>query len=308
MFATLASSYPVEPGLEGEEAVGSVVALQVELGLEPISDGGQRWPDPFAVAASGRPGFAVAAWQATRAHAGDRSVRQVLPGPYSLGWRSHDRRRSARERATLAAAERLHHEIVGLADAGCPLVWIDEPDAIRIGASEAERILFADAHCRLLGDLPNLHATLAISGGTADVSGPAMFLAAPYRSFFFDLIEGPDNWRLIARLPGECGVICGAMDARTPGPADRELLVWAAHYAASTGGRGLARVGLAPSGGLGHLAPDVARRKIEGLVRAADVALASPDELSRVLDPRAVQGPSARLARRSRGSAAGKTP
>ncbi len=203
----------------------------------------------------------------------------------------------------MTAAERLHDEIVALAEAGCPLVWIDEPDAILIGDRLAERSIFEDAHRRLLEGVSGIHPTLAIGGGNADVTDVDTFLAAPYLSYFFDLIEGPDNWRLIARLPGDRGVICGAMDARSAGPADRVLLVWAAHYAASTGRRGSDRVGLAPSGGLAHLTPTDARRKIEGLAQAAEAAALPVEELERVLDPRAFMGPSARLARRRREAA-----
>jgi methionine synthase II (cobalamin-independent) len=300
MFATLSGSYPVEPGLDVDDAIRSVVAVQVEVGLEPVSDGGQRWADPFAAAASAESGFAVAAWRATSALAAGRPVRQGLPGPYSLGRRSGARGRRARERATLAAAERLRDEIAALADAGCPLVWIDERDAALVGDVRSERALFRDAQRRLLEGISGIHPTLAIGGGNADTAGPETFFDAPFHSYFFDLIEGPDNWRLVARLPGDRGVICGAMDTRTAGPADRELLVWAAHYAASTGRRGLDRVGLAPSGGLGHLTPAQARRKVEGLAEAAALAAAPREELARVLDPRAVQGPSARLARRAR--------
>jgi len=303
VFATLSGTYPADPALAIDEAVRSVIAVQRDVGLAPVSDGGLRWRDPFAVAATAEPGFAVSVWRAPAALADGSPVRQALPGPYSLGRRSGERGGRARERVTLTAAERLRDEIAALAGAGCPLVWIDEPDAIGVGEADAERSLFREAQRRLLDGISGIHPTLAIGGGNADTSGPETFFDSPYHSFFFDLIDGPDNWRLIARLPGDRGVICGALDARTVGPADRELLVWAAHYAASTGGRGgrgLARVGLAPSGGLDHLAPAEARRKIEGLVRAAGLAVGSPEELTTTLDPRAVQGPSARLARRGR--------
>jgi hypothetical protein len=302
MFATLSGRYPAGPGRSDDEAVRDAVEAQVAAGLEPISDGGWTWSDPFVTAATAASGFATAAWRATAAIAGQRAVRQALPGPYSLGRRSAAGDTVARRRATLEAAERLHDEIVGLADGGCPLVWIDEPDAVLLGQDGAEMALFRDAQLRLLDGVTGIHPTLAVGGGNADDSGIETFADAPYHSFFFDLIGGPDNWRLIARLPGDRGVICGAMDTRTAAPADRDILVWAAHYAASTGGRGLDRVGLAPAGDLDHLAVADAARKLAGLARAAELAVATPDELIAGLDPRAVQGPSARLARRARRS------
>jgi methionine synthase II (cobalamin-independent) len=300
VFATLSGGYPAEAAPTRDGAIRSVVSAQIEVGLEPVSDGGQRWPDPFTMIDAAEPGFAVAAYRATVELAAGRAVRQDLPGPYSIGRRSRRRGRRARERATFAAAERLHDEIVALARAGCPLVWIDEPAAIDIGELSDERSLFREAQRRLLDGIAGIHSTLAIGGGNADVAGVGTFAEAPFNSFFFDLIEGPDNWRLIAGLPGDRGVIAGAMDARTPAPAERELLVWAAHYAASTGGRGLARVGLAPSGDLRPLSAADAHRKIEGLAQAAALAVGSAEDLAATLDPRAIQGPSARLARRAR--------
>jgi methionine synthase II (cobalamin-independent) len=301
VFATLAGSFPAAPGLAGEDAVRDVLAAQVEAGLEPLTDGGWLRPDA-ASEASAKPGFALGPWRAVAALADGRPVRHAVVGPYSLGIDASAAATGPRFRraATLDAAERLRDELVSLASAGCPMVWVEEPAAIHIGEDEAERRLFREAHRRLLEGVTGIHATLAISGGSADGAGPDSILDPPYHSLFVDLIYGPDNWRLVARLPGDRGVICGAMDARSTLPADRELLVWAAHYAASTGGRGLDRVGMAPSGDLGHLTPEVARRKIEGLARAATLAAAPPDELEAGLDRRAVAGPSARLARRRR--------
>lgn len=300
MFATLAGIYPVAAGRTGLDAAREVIAVQLEVGLEPLSDGGWLRPGPQVEATA--TGWTVPAWRAAAALAEDRPVRQGMIGPYSLATAlvAVDGSHRQRERLVFEAAERLHDEVVSLAAAGCPMVWVEEPEAISIGDRDPERRLFREAHRRLLDGVSDIHPTLAIRGGNADVAGAETILDAPYHSLFVDLIEGPDNWRLVARLPGDHGVICGAMDARDALPADRELLVWAAHYAASTGGRGLARVGLAPSGDLGHLSPEAARRKIEGLARAAALAAAPTDEMQAGLDWRAVAGPSARLARRAR--------
>ena len=46
----------------------------------------------------------------------------------------------------MRAADRIAGEVRRLADAGCPLIEIEEPDAVRIGADEAERALFREAH------------------------------------------------------------------------------------------------------------------------------------------------------------------
>src|SRR5260221_547350 len=108
----------------------------------------------------------------------------------------------------------------------------------------------------------SIHLSLVVTGGNADTAGSAMFFDLPYASYAFDLIAGPDNWRLIAEAPGDRGIVCGALDPAAGASDGPEILVWAAHYAASTGGRGLERVGLANASSLAGLDRDSARAKL----------------------------------------------
>jgi hypothetical protein len=142
------------------------------------------------------------------------------------------------------------------------------------------------------------HLSLALTGGNVDTAGAATVFAAPYASYAIDLIAGPDNWRLVAAAPGDRGIVCGALSA-APGSHDGpEVLVWAAHYAASTRGRGHARVGLANVPGLGALDWPAARAKLVRLGEAARIAAAeSSSEIAAALDPRAVDARSAALGR-----------
>ncbi len=73
--------------------------------------------------------------------------------------------------------------------------------------------------------------------------------------------------------------------------------MWAAGYAASTGGRGPNRVGLATAGSLAALPWDVAARKMERLGHAARLAALPVDERKAAIDPRAVDIRSAALGR-----------
>lgn len=272
------------------------------------------------VSPSWRAPILVDAWRETAAAAGDHLVKATLPGPYTLG-RLVDidgggpgrgagnppnraggarlgggrlgRARLGRARLTLELAEALAQEVGALAAAGCRVIQVDEDGAMTIGGDEEERRLFQDAHRRLT-DLSRAsaadgpHLTLTLGWGNADTAGAATFFDAPYRSYVFDLIGGPDNWRLIVELPGDRGVVCGAIDPRSPGPGDVELLVWAARYAASTQGRGMERVGLAPGSGLELVAPEQALLKMRILGQGARLATASRDELKEWLDPRAM--------------------
>jgi methionine synthase II (cobalamin-independent) len=271
MFATLIGDYPPDPDHhQSDDAVRQVVAELEDAGLEPLSDGqlGPTPTDPRAV---------VRRWKFA-ASSTTRAVKQALRGPYSQPGPAD------------AAVERLRETIDGLVAAGCPLIEIEEPDAARIGDSSAERRRFSEAHRPLTDGLDaSVHLSLVITGGNADTAGAATFFDLPYASYAFDLIAGPDNWRLIAQAPGDRGIVCGALDPRDAASDAPEVLVWAAHYAASTGGRGIVRVGLANASGLGGLTPERARRKARALGEAARLAaVEDPAELASLLDPRAV--------------------
>ncbi|MBF6604087.1 MAG: hypothetical protein IVW53_00685 [Chloroflexi bacterium] len=297
--------------------VAAALADQVAAGLGVLTDGGLRHPDPIGALIRGfggvepragappvarklprweRPIF-VDGW-AIAADLADRPVKQVLVGPYSLG-RAIAPGRLGRPAVTLALAEALNAELHALADAGCPVLEIVEDGAVRIGDDPAERRLFADAQRRLLAGLPDPavnavgaadggpHRTLAIRGGNADAAGAATILDAPYHSYLFDLCAGPDNWRLVVAVPGDRGVIVGAADARTAREDELEVLAFAVGYAASTGGRGHARVGLATSADLTGLDHDAALAKMRRIGEAAEYYEAEPGALARAIDPRA---------------------
>jgi methionine synthase II (cobalamin-independent) len=287
MFATLLGGLPRPPlpaGSPLDTLVEAAVRAQEAAGLDPITDGGLAGEADL-------PG----AWTATQ-RLTDRAVKRAVTGPYTAG-RSGNGSARVRSDATLARALALNAALRELAGAGCPLIEVHEPAATAIGADDAERSLFREAHLRLLDGLDGTHVSLALTGGNADTAGIETLLAAPYASLAVDLIAGPDNWRLVAATPGDRGIVCGAMST-APGSQDGpEPMLWAAGYAASTGGRGPQRVGLATASSLAHLPWDVAMRKLERLGDAARLADRPPDERVQSLDPRAVSSRSAALGR-----------
>ena len=301
-----------------DDLVRELLAEQADAGLELLTDGQVRWDDPLSPLTHGLDGVEATGllrWfdtntyfrqpRATRAlawrgpitlddwrfAAGATSlpVKQCLVGPYTLG-RLADSGDVGRETLTLATAEALREEIRALLDAGAPVVQVDEYALTMVGPDDdAERALFREAARRLTDGLDGLgHVSLAVTMGSAEHVGAAALFEAPFLSYLFDLIAGPDNWRLIAQAPGERGIVCGVADARTTRPDDLEVMVWAAHYAASTQGRGSDRVGLAPSTGLEYLPRDRAKAKIEMLAQAARHAAEGTDEMVKAFDPRAV--------------------
>jgi hypothetical protein len=272
MFATLLGPLPRPPLADDaapEAILDACLGLQTDHGLEPLTDGG--WPLPV--------GDVAASWVATSERAG-RLVKAVIDGPLTSG----------------RAVDDVRLDLLALADAGCRWIEVHEPAAVSIGEDPDARARFAEAHRALTADLgPDMHLTLAITGGAADKAGIDTILAGAYASLALDLIDGPDNWYLAVATPTERGIICGAMSAHEGSADGPEHLLFAARYAASTAGRGMARVGLATSGTLADLSWDAAATKVRRLGEAARLVTASPEERRGVLDPRAVDSRSAAL-------------
>ena len=277
MFATLLGPLPRPPlaaDAAPEALLDAVLTLQAEHGLEPLTDAG------WALGGVG----AVAAWRSTATRT-DRLVKAVLPGPFSAG--------------SDGAHER--QAVLDLADAGCRWIEVHEPAATSIGADPAARARFADLHRTLTAGLEGIHLSLAITGGNADAAGIETILAGSYASLALDLIAGPDNWRLAAAAPGDRGIIAGVVAPRAGSDDGPEIMLWAAGYAASTGGRGAARVGLGTAGSLERLPWADAAEKVRRLGEACRLAVAPREERLAAIDPRAVDIRSAGLGRYSPG-------
>jgi hypothetical protein len=298
-----------------EVALREVVAAQVSAGMGFVSDGHIRWADPAAALAAaiadedtGPEGLLVRAWRATAAVAaevgGSIAAAQALPGPYTLGKRLFAGSGEDRVEPTLRLAVTLARELVCLAAAGCPMAIIEEPAAVQIGDDPEERVLFAAAQERLLADaeaLTDLHVMLAINGGAADGAGSETILAAPYRSYLFDLVNGPDNWRLVRAVPSERGIVCAALRVEATGGEDQlPILVWAAHYAASSNARGPDRIGLANATPLSTLVPAVGAAALATLGRATALAVLPLERAVEAgLDARTVDSRAAALGARA---------
>ena len=286
MFATLLGGLPRPPlgkKATAAELVAAAVAAQSEAGLEPLVDGGLWGSEELRTV--------VERWRAT-ADLTDRAAKAVVEGPWSAA-------QDTTELGLAAAADAANAVLRQLAAAGCPLVEVHEPAAVSLGDDAAARERFVMTQRRLLDglDASGLHVSLAITGGSADRAGIETLLAAPYSSLALDLVRGPDNWRLAAAAPRATGIVCGGMTAGETGDESVEILIYALNYAASTGGRGAARVGIATAGSLAGVPWDVAVRRMRRLGEAVRLAGASPAERAAALDPRAISIRGAALGR-----------
>ena len=288
MFATLLGPLP-RPPLRADatpaELVRAAIEAQLEAGLEPVTDG-LAPPDAGA----------VEAWRAAESVVGELgvgiAVKATLVGPWTHAGSDAHVAPGAEAVASVAA------ELGALADAGCPFVELHEPAVVGRAFEAAERRAVVDAwRAALDGLTERIHVSLVLTGGDAAGLGPAIY-EAPFASYGFDLRAGPDNWRVIADAPADRGIVAGALAARAGSDDGPELLVWAAQYAASLGGRGLDRVGLATSGSLADLPWDAAVTKLRRLGEAAAIAArGSFADVAPHLDPRAVGTKSAAFGR-----------
>jgi hypothetical protein len=269
MFATIVGPYPRPDGLDDESALRLALGDQLEAGMGILADGATT-PDSDAVAAWRR-ADATARSLATELGIEPRPVKARLLGPFTVGARAGtDRRR--RRRAAMAAAEAGNAELRALFLAGSPLVQVEEDDLTTIGADdEPAHRLATDALITLIDAIEG-HVSLSIAGGDASAAGSEILYAAPFSSHLFDLILGPDGWRVARQAPRERGLILGVADCRKTIPDDVPVSVWAARYGASMDARGLERIGLAPSAGLERLPLEAARGKLRALAQAAAVA------------------------------------
>jgi methionine synthase II (cobalamin-independent) len=297
MFATLVGPYP-DDGVAPDVAVRDAITDQIMAGIALLSDGRPAVPvrrpeDVDTVVAAWRSAEVLARAVCAEQGLAPLPVKARIVGPYTAGHAAS----GDRVTETMAGAELTAAAVDALIVAGAPVVQIDEDRLVGLPPDGSEHRLAADALGRAAGTADG-HLTLAVTGGPAGSAGAPFFYDLPFASYLFDLIAGPDDWRLIAAAPGDRGIVCGAADARDPHPDDEAVLVWAARYAASLRGRGPDRVGLAPSAGLERLPREAARRKLERLAAAAHTA-GAVDAVTRrrLLDPRAVDARSAALGR-----------
>lgn len=291
MFATLIGPYPQIDGTPQERLVATI-ADQLEAGLGMLTDGhvhAVRGRDPTAVVGAWRAADAVGHHYAAVAGIEPPLIKACLLGPWTTA-------RDVQRRARDCAAD-LVPVIAALFEAGVPVVQLTEPAIGTIDPADLDSLELLEAALGLVSEDAQGHLSLALAGGPPTGVPHERLFASPFASYLFDLISAPDDWNLCVRAPGAGGLIVAVGNARTPDPDTEAVSVWGARYAASLGGRGSGRVGIAMSAGLELLPREVAKAKLAALAEAGRTAELSNEELAKVIDPRAVDARSAGLGR-----------
>ena len=140
--------------------------------------------------------------------------------------------------------------------------------------------------------LAGVHRALLPVGGNLVGMTRDEWSQIPAESLVINPIRDPESWRAAATWPGDRGLIL----ALVPAPGDEaaepvEILLWAVRYAASLGGRGLDRVGVAGMLPIAKGAPDPAEaeKRIALLERLVELSAANEETLRAELDSRAFQ-------------------
>ncbi len=221
------------------ETTRRIVALQESAGVDVPVDGQVAWDDAQTYFARGVSGFTIAgliryldtntyyrqpeivgpvSW--TRPVTADdfrdaqgmahRPLKAVLPGPYSLYRFSRDLHYKDRKEAVAAVGEAVAHEAKALEDRGATWIHFEEPWLGRAAASDAATVTAALA--------PVFRGRKAKTTLHVPFRSPAAVFDAirdlPWTVLGLDLVEAPDSWSLLARVPAGRTVGLGLVDAR----------------------------------------------------------------------------------------------
>lgn len=279
----------------GEMTIAAIQE-QEQAGLDLVTDGQVRWPDPITYLAGGLEGFEINGllrWFESNTYyrqpvaTGDvrwprpilvedlrfaqrharRPVKAVVTGPYTLATLSDPGPRGHRH-LTLEVAGALNQELRALAAAepACSWIQVDEPAISRNPSVRYRRDfdLFQEAMRVLTAGVSAALSLYIYHGDAADVPG---LFDLPFTLFGFDFVQGDANWRLLESWPDGKGLGLGIVDARNVRMEDEHEL--AATIARVRDAVGDGELHVSPSCGLEFLPRDTARRKLEVLARAA---------------------------------------
>jgi 5-methyltetrahydropteroyltriglutamate--homocysteine methyltransferase len=281
-----------------DDLTREVLAEQAAAGVDLVTDGQVRWDDPLTRIAEGLEGFAVggllrffdnntyfrqpAVKGPVRREApilvdelrfaqehGERPVKAVLCGPYTLAALSRDEHYGDRAALLRDLAAALNAEARDLAAAGATVVQFDEPALAAVPGQPPGDLEALAAVASELTEGVGAPTVLCTYFGDVAAHGPAFF-DLPFDGFGLDLVAGAANVDALQAFPGDRVLQAGIADARNTRIETAERL-------RATIDRLLQRVDaerlwLSPSCGLEFLPREAARRKLERLGEVKEAA------------------------------------
>jgi 5-methyltetrahydropteroyltriglutamate--homocysteine methyltransferase len=271
-----------------EEVTDEVLREQAEIGIEVVTDGQIRWEDGFTYFARGLTGFTInglqryfdtnvyyrqpvatgeVTWRAPisvqdytyAASHSPRPVKPVVTGPFTLAVMSRDDHYRNLEPFVMALARALNQELRALAQAGAPIIQVDEPGVL---ARRDQWPLFKRAS-ETLWDGVQARRALYVYFGHVDGLYPAL-LDLPVDILGLDFVAGQQrNWEILRRAPFTKELGLGVLDARNTRMETPDEVAAACRRGAEIVSASALHV--SPSAGLEFLPRRVARKKLETL-------------------------------------------
>jgi 5-methyltetrahydropteroyltriglutamate--homocysteine methyltransferase len=223
-----------------DEVAAMMVAEQSRAFVDVVTDGQVRWSGPFSHVASRLEGVrldGLMRWFETGLYdhrpvverpisrptpilvrdaqqaldVRPKALKVVLPGPVMLTHVARDECYGARDALARAFAAALADEVRDLVAAGVTVVQLDEPMLCRHPEDAA---LVAETAATVFG-AAGPSTTTILSTYFGDLAPLADELAhLPGTHLGLDMIDGPGNWPLLAKLPDGRGLHLGLFDAR----------------------------------------------------------------------------------------------
>lgn len=280
------------------ETTRRIVALQESAGVDIPVDGQVAWDDAQTYFARGVRGITIAgliryldtntyyrqpeitgpvAWtrpvtvedfRSAQAMA-HRPLKAVLPGPYSLHRFSRDLHYRDPKEAAGKIGEALAREAKALEDAGATWIHFEEPWLGRARAEDAPLVtealapVFRGRKAKTVLHVP-FRSPAAVFGAIRDL---------PWTVLGLDLVEAPDGWDLLAKVPAGRTVGLGLVDARNTRLEDPARVAQDVRRARSM--RRDLNWQLCPTASLEYLPVDRAAMKVARLTEAARLASAN---------------------------------
>jgi len=279
-----------------DEVTLEVIREQVEAGIDIITDGQIRWEDDQTYIARRLAGFGIdglvrymdtntyfrqpvvegeVRWQGPilvddyrfAAQHSPRPVKAVITGPYTLAVLSKDQHYGDRARLVNALAQALAQEARALAQAGAPIVQLNEPMILK---QPEDWDVFAQAVATVVEGLP-CETALYTWFGSVEAMWERM-LALPVTTIGVDLVSKPINWQVIGQhpFPPDKKLAAGIVDGRNTRMESVEEIVAAVRHLSRICPP--ERLYLNPSCGLEYLPREVAQDKLRRLVEGAQAA------------------------------------
>src|SRR5947208_1499899 len=221
-----------------DDVTVEVIEEQVEAGVDIVTDGQVRWDDDQTYLMRGFKGVEIGsleryldtntyyrqpeitgpvAWREPilvrdyrfAAENSAKPVKAIITGPYTLAALSLDNHYGSREKLALALAEELRNEVQALAEAGAPIIQVNDP-VIVFNKDDIE--IFSRALTRMLNGVQVETAVYTWFGSAAQIL-PAL-LDLPVATIGLDFVSGRENWEAVKSVRFDKKLGAGIVDGR----------------------------------------------------------------------------------------------